>query len=120
MHVHKLTPADGVMVMQVGVGSSALAVVRATKIAEGWQVRALIAGHEEIVPTEAAAVAAAMEDVHEAFPWDRLELTPLCESCGLAAGVVRLAFSNATFTVCSDCAASESTQSLSWTRQAVA
>lgn len=70
MHVQKLTPEPGVMIMKVGP----LAVARATKVDRGWRVRALIARHEELVLTESAAEAVAMEDVHEVFPGMRLEM----------------------------------------------
>jgi hypothetical protein len=74
MHVQKLTPKPGVTVLQVEAGAGALPVARVTQVGSAWTVRALLAGHEETVATEAAAEAIAMEDIHEVFPGTSLEL----------------------------------------------
>lgn len=84
MRVQKLTPESGVMIMQVQAGAGALPVARATKAGDTWRVRALFTGHEEIATTEADAEAIAINNVHEAFPGRRLELTQSCECFGQA------------------------------------
>lgn len=106
MRVEVATPREGVVVLQVKAGAGLMSVVQATaEMGGAWRVRALLAGHEELAESAAAAATIALEDVHEAFPGRLLELAPLCESCERRPGDLSLTYPDTTFLVCAGCAA---------------
>lgn len=116
MRVEVVAPQRGVRKATVQAGASVMSVAEATDLGKSWRVRALLSGHEEIVATEQSAVAMLLEDVHELFPGERLELlavqtaAPLCESCGRREIDSYRVYAGTAFGVCSSCVLDELNQ----------
>jgi hypothetical protein len=64
-----VAPAPDVMVLRIGNTADCwMPVARATLNADGWRVRALIGGHEQLVASVSAARQCLLEALREAFP----------------------------------------------------
>jgi hypothetical protein len=75
--VELASPAEDRLELRVDAATHGwMPVARATSGDDGWRVRALLAGHEEVVESAAAARQCLFQDLHEAFPGVRLELHP--------------------------------------------
>lgn len=74
MWLELVTPKPGVVVLQLeDTGHGCLPVARACADGARWRVRALLCGHEEVVPA-AQVHQTLLEDFHEVFPG--VELVP--------------------------------------------
>jgi hypothetical protein len=72
--VEVFAPGPGQLVLRVGtVPGVWMSVAHATAVSGRWRVRALLAGHEQVVTSAAAARQCLFEDLHELFPGVRLE-----------------------------------------------
>jgi len=75
--VELTSPAEGRLELRVDTAAHGwMPVARATSEVDGWRVRALLAGHEEVVESAAAARQCLFQDLHEAFPGVHLEPQP--------------------------------------------
>lgn len=78
VHAQLVTNDKGVILAQVDAGRGGnLSVAQAVMENGHWRVRSMLAGHEEIVDSLAAATSTLIADLHEAFTIGQLETSAL-------------------------------------------